>query len=129
MTDHPAKAPPVVQFLSMPGLASIDLGNPQPKPTSISGEQLEASKQLWCSSDGAMRIGIWECTPGRFSAIRDTSSETCYILAGRVSLHGPDGVSQELATGDMLVLPQGWRGEWTIHEHTRKLYILHSDAG
>ncbi|RVA73946.1 cupin, partial [Mesorhizobium sp. M7A.F.Ca.US.006.04.2.1] len=28
----------------------------------------------------------------------------------------------------MLVLPKGWKGEWTIHEKTRKLYILHFEA-
>ena len=129
MTHHFAENSAMVEFLSMPGLASIDLGKPKPKPTSIAGEQLEASRQLWCSSDGAMKIGIWECTPGRFSAIRETCSETCYIICGRISLHGTGDSLQELGAGDMLVLPKGWRGEWTIHEQTRKLYILHSDAG
>jgi uncharacterized cupin superfamily protein len=28
----------------------------------------------------------------------------------------------------VLVLPKGWKGEWTIHEPTRKLYILHFEA-
>lgn len=129
MTHHSVENSAMVEFLSIPGLTSIDLGEAKPKPTSIAGEQFEASKQLWCSTDGAMRIGIWECTPGRFSAIRETSSETCYIIRGRISLHGGDGVSQELSAGDMLVLPKGWRGEWTIHEQTRKLYILQLDAG
>jgi uncharacterized cupin superfamily protein len=26
--------------------------------------------------------------------------------------------------GDLLVLPQGWTGEWVIHEHMRKLFII-----
>ena len=26
--------------------------------------------------------------------------------------------------GEMLVLPIGWKGEWTIHETTRKLYFI-----
>lgn len=129
MTHHPVENSAMVEFLSMPGLASIDLGEAKPKPTSIADEQFEASKQLWCSADGAMRIGIWECTPGRFSAVRETSSETCYIISGRITLHGGDGIAHELSAGDMLVLPHGWRGEWTIYEQTRKLYILHSDAG
>ena len=30
-----------------------------------------------------------------------------------------------LSSGELLVLPLGWKGEWTIHEHTRKLYVLH----
>ena len=108
---------------------SIDLGRPSPKPTSIGGTPMEAAKQLWTSADGTLKIGVWQCSPGRFTADREASSETCHIISGRVTLHGPDGRSEELGTGDMLVLPRGWRGEWTIHEQTRKLYILHSDAG
>lgn len=79
-------------------------------------------------ADGLLEVGVWECTPGRFTASRDTNSETCHIVSGRVSLHGPEGRIQEVSAGEMLVLPKGWRGERTIHETTRKLYILHWDA-
>jgi uncharacterized cupin superfamily protein len=48
-------------------------------------------------------------------------------VSGRVSLHGPDGRTQEVRAGEVLVLPKGWRGEWTIHEKTRKLYIMHQE--
>lgn len=119
----------MIDFMSMPNLASIELGKPSPKPTSISGDQLEASTELWVSGDGKLKIGVWECTPGRFTAVRENCSEVCHIISGKVTLHGPDGRSQALGAGDMLVLPIGWRGEWTIHEQTRKLYILHMDGG
>lgn len=118
----------MIDFLTFSSLAAIDLGKPSPKPTSIAGDQMEASVQLWASSDGLLKIGVWECTPGRFTASRETTSETCHIIAGHLSLHGPDGQTQELGAGQMLVLPKGWRGEWTIHETVRKLYILHADA-
>ncbi len=75
-----------------------------------------------------MKIGVWECTPGRFSADRSAASETCHLIAGRVTLHGLDGSSRDVSAGGMLVLPRGWRGEWTIHETTRKLYVLHADG-
>ena len=107
-------------------LASIDLGAPRPKPTSISGDQYEASQTLWTSPDGHVETGVWECSPGRFTAVRDTSSEICHIVSGRVSLHNSDGTSKGVGPGEVLVLPIGWKGEWTIHETTRKLYILHS---
>lgn len=118
----------MIDFLAISDLAGLDLGEDAPKPTSIEGAQREASRELWRSGDGLMRIGVWECTPGRFTANRDTASETCHLIAGRVTLHGPDGQSRELVAGDMLVLPRGWQGEWTIHERTRKLYVLHADA-
>jgi uncharacterized cupin superfamily protein len=118
----------VIDFKSFASLASIDLGELQPKPTSISGDQREASQTLWTSDDGLLEIGVWECTPGRFTAARDGNSETCHFVSGSVTLHNADGSSQTMGPGELLVLPQGWRGEWTIHEHTRKLYILHFPA-
>ena len=29
-----------------------------------------------------------------------------------------------MAGGDLLVLPKGWKGEWTIHEKVKKLFII-----
>lgn len=118
----------MIAFLATSDLAALDLGEASPKPTSMEGNQREASRELWRSGDGLMRIGVWECTPGRFTASRDAASETCHLIAGRVTLHDPDGRSRELVAGDLLVLPRGWRGEWTIHETTRKLYVLHADT-
>jgi len=118
----------MIDALTFLPLSGLKLGPFAPKPTSIEGDQREAAATLFASPDGRLKIGVWECTPGRFTASRETNSETCYILMGRVSLHGPDGKAKEVGAGEMLVLPKGWRGEWTIHETTRKLYILHSDA-
>ena len=118
----------MIDFQTFAHLASIDLGTPEPKPTSISGDQFESSRTLWASPDGSLEVGVWECTPGRFTASRVANSETCHIVSGRASLHGPDGRSQQVGPGEMLVLPKGWQGEWTIHETTRKLYILHVEA-
>jgi uncharacterized cupin superfamily protein len=116
-------------FQTTASLLALDLGTPKAKPTALAGPQFEASKSLFNSVDGLLEIGVWECTPGRFTASRDTNSETCYILSGHVSLHGPDGRTEQVKPGGMLVLPKGWRGEWELHEKTRKLYILHQDAG
>jgi len=118
----------MIDFRVTAGLGTLDLGAPARKPTSIDCEQWEAARELWRSADGLMKIGVWECTPGRFSADRAAASETCHLISGRVTLQNPDGTSRDLAAGDMLVLPRGWRGEWTIHEKTRKLYVLHADG-
>ncbi|MDQ0471291.1 cupin domain-containing protein [Labrys wisconsinensis] len=118
----------MIAFQTFAHLAAIDLGALQPKPTSIEGDQHEAAKTLWTSPDGRLEIGVWECTPGRFTASRDENSETCHIVSGRASLHDKDGRTREVRAGEVLVLPKGWSGEWTIHETTRKLYILHAEA-
>ena len=114
----------MIAFQTFAHLANIDLGTPQPKPTSIQGNQVEAAKSLWTSPDGLAEVGVWECTAGRFTANRETNSEICHIVRGRVTLHDADGRSQDVGPGEMLVLPIGWKGEWTLHETTRKLYII-----
>ena len=118
----------MIDFKTFAHLASIDLGQPRPKPTSIEGNQIEAAKVLWTSDDGLVEVGVWECSPGRFTASRHDNSEICHIVSGRVTLHGPSDTARDAGPGELLVLPIGWRGEWTIHEPTRKLYVTHTRA-
>jgi uncharacterized protein len=107
------------------GLAAIQTGAFAPKPTALQDGQQEASTLLWASPDGGTKIGVWECTPGRFTADRTQAGEYCHILSGRASVRNADGSGErELVAGDLLVLPQGWTGEWTIHEHVRKLFLI-----
>ena len=108
--------------------ATMDIGALVPKPTSFEGDQHEGTAKLWQSADGATRVGVWECTPGRFTADRTAMAELCHILWGRVTLHDADGTTRDFGPGEMFVLPKGWTGAWTIHEQTRKIYIL-SDGG
>ena len=107
-------------------LAKAEIGAFSPKPTSIEGDQVEAVRSFFQSPDGTVDVGIWECTPGRFTADRSDSSEICHIISGRVELTRIDGEVCELGPGDLLVLPQGWKGEWLIRETTRKLYMIQS---
>ena len=108
-------------------LNSVVLGNFKPKPTSISENQEEAAVQLWVSEDGKTKIGVWECTQGEFTADRSKEAEYCHILSGSASVQNHnDSHSRNLGSGDLLVLPIGWKGSWIIHEHLRKLYVLQS---
>ncbi|WP_352127261.1 cupin domain-containing protein [Mesorhizobium sp. dw_380] len=83
-------------------------------------------RSLFQSPDGTIDVGIWECTPGRFTADRSGSSEICHIIWGRLEVSRADGETCELRPVDLLVLPQGWKGEWRISETTRKLYMIQS---
>lgn len=106
-------------------LASQPLGGFAPKPTSLTPGQEEASALLWTSADGRTKIGIWECTPGHFTADRTAAGEYCHIISGRASVANADGQgTRDIGPGDLLILPQGWTGEWVIHEHMRKLYVI-----
>ena len=102
------------------------LPEPVAKPTSLDG-QLEATLEAWKAADGSIDVGVWECGPGRFTAVRDGFTEVCQILAGRATIEGEDGVGAELGPGSAVVLPSGWRGTWTIHETVRKTYVIVTD--
>ncbi len=116
----------MIDISTFPDVANIDLGKFSPKPTSLEGNQVEASRSLYRSPDGVIEIGVWECTPGHHvSADRSFSSETSHIIAGRVEIRRANGEIQHVGPGDVLVLPQGWRGEWRVLETVRKLYIIH----
>jgi hypothetical protein len=57
----------------VPDAGTADLGPFAAKPTSVSGEQQEAALEAWTSADGRTTAGVWECTPGTFTAVRDGS--------------------------------------------------------
>lgn len=118
----------MVDLETFRALSNLELNDFSPKPTSIEGDQVEAARKLFEAPDGSLEIGIWECSPGRFTADRTASSETCYIITGRVEMRRNDGEIRELGPGDLLVLPRGWKGEWHLLERTRKLYIIHRNA-
>lgn len=105
-------------------LATMDLGPLQPKPTSIEGNQSEASVALASHNGGLVEIGVWECTPGRFAADRSKSSEFCHFISGRIEMTHADGTKVTLGPGDAINLPKGWKGEWRVIEHVRKLYVI-----
>jgi uncharacterized cupin superfamily protein len=106
-------------------LSSTVLGSFSDKPTTLTAGQTEASNLLWTSADGTTKIGVWEGTLGHFTADRTAGGEYCHIISGRATVSDADGGnSRTIGPGDLLVLPQGWTGEWVIHEHMRKLFVI-----
>ena len=106
-------------------LASLPKAEFKPKPTTLTAGQKEALQPLWESLDGLTKVGIWDCTPGTFTADRTTMAELCHILSGSATVTNYDGSgSRRIEAGDLLILPIGWRGEWQVHETIRKTYVL-----
>lgn len=73
-----------------------DLGSWAPKPTAVTEGVMERSLTIW--EGPGVDVGLWECTPGTFSARRDTYTESCVILAGHVTLEDSHG-SMEYRAG------------------------------
>lgn len=114
--------------LHIADLATIDIGEFRPKPTRITEEQQEASRTLWTSPDGTVTIGVWECTPGEFTATRNGYSEVAHIISGACSITNPDGSVTEHGPGDLVVTNAGWAGTWRVTETVRKLWIIQRPA-
>ena len=111
----------MVDLSAFLGLAQMPLGEMVAKPTSLTGQQ-EASVTL--AQHDQVEIGVWECTAGRFTADRSGSSEFCHFISGLIEMTHQDGTKQRLGAGDAIFLPLGWRGEWNVIEHVRKLYVI-----
>jgi uncharacterized cupin superfamily protein len=114
----------MIDLSAFQALANVPLGPFGAKPTSIEGNQQEASRVLWTSADERISIGIWECTPGRFTADRTKASEFCHLISGRIEMTHADGRTVQLGAGDAINLPLGWTGEWRVLEQVRKLYVI-----
>ncbi|WP_430647397.1 cupin domain-containing protein [Agromyces sp. GXS1127] len=125
-TDAAASAAPgPVPTVAVARPLDRDLGELAPKPTALTRGLLEASASIWTAA--GLDVGYWECTPGRFTAVRDGYTEICQLLAGRVTIEVDGEAPATLAAGDTLVMPSGWRGVWDVHEHVRKLYVIVDD--
>ena len=115
----------MIELKTFERFGNLELVDFKPKPTTKTPGQIEASRILWSSEDDKTKIGIWECSEGIFTADRTSAAEFCNILYGKASVINYDrNGERELSGGDLLVLPKGWKGEWTIHEKVKKLFII-----
>ena len=110
-------------LISLEDAATVTLPPHTAKPTSLTG-QTESSVTLWESTDGLVEVGVWECTPGTFTAFRDGYDEIALIVSGTATVTGDDGETVNAEPGSTLVQANGWRGTWVVHETIRKTYIL-----
>lgn len=116
-------------LVGLKDLDAIQVGDYRPKPTTLTPGQQEATAHVYTSPTGDTKIGIWECTPGEFTADRSGMAEYCHILSGSATITDADGGrSVTLGANDFLALPKGWKGTWAIHSHVRKLYFLVENA-
>ena len=115
----------MIDFKIFSDLQDTQLSDFSNKPTTLTNGQVEASKELWVSADRKIKAGVWECSEGQFTADRSKIAEYCHIISGSALIENDDDNSlREINSGDLLILPIGWKGKWTITKHMRKLYIL-----
>jgi uncharacterized protein len=62
----------------------------------------------------------WSKTPSQFPWTYE-DQETCFILEGRATVQA-EGQEVTFGEGDWVVLPQGLKCKWIIHQTIRKHY-------
>jgi uncharacterized cupin superfamily protein len=105
----------------------MELGPFRDKIGTLTPGQQDAVHDFVGSANGTLRLGVWECTPGRFASERATT-EIFEVLKGSATLIGADGSRTDVGPGDHAVTPKGWKGEWVVHETIRKIFMIHPEA-
>ncbi|WP_336659148.1 cupin domain-containing protein [Leucobacter sp. USHLN153] len=67
--------------------------------------------------------GLWEVTPGRFTTKHAGDDEVIHIVQGHGVLRSQTGDEITIEPGAIFVMPDGYAGEWEIHEAVRKTYV------
>jgi uncharacterized protein len=118
--DHRPGAAAPSAYLSNAHTAT--LGTPTPRVPALSGNPHEATTELWAHNQ--LEVGIWEATPGQFSATREGYDEVFLCLSGAATMTTTDGLRFDLTPGSVLLTPNGFRGTWNVTETFRKAYCI-----
>jgi len=100
----------------------MDFPVERPRGDAIDGEPVERFRRIF-ERNGTI-VGVWESTVGRYPAHKHGRHSVMYVLSGRATVTDADGASRELVAGSVLIEPDGWSGEWHVHETLRKFYVL-----
>jgi len=92
----------------------------------VSGTPETAELVLWESADGRITRGVWQITPGVVTDVE--LDELFVVVSGRatIEIEGADPIEAE--PGSVVILGEGAKTRWTIHETLRKVYQVTYDA-
>jgi uncharacterized cupin superfamily protein len=80
------------------------------------------------TTDGKVRTGVWETTPGTIRSIKGGVWEFCYILSGVSELIEDGKEPIRVQAGDSFVMKPDYVGKWRCIETTRKIWIIYGSA-
>ena len=89
----------------------------------VEGDPFHVTELRYESPDGALVVGTWTSTPGKWRAFTDRD-EFCIILFGCIRLVDEAGVAQSFGAGDAFLIPHGFRGFWEVIETTTKHFVI-----
>lgn len=92
-------------------------------PTMIEGESRTSGKVFYKGPNGESESGLWICTPGKWFC-HVTSDEFCHFLEGRCTYVHESGEVIEITPDTAAFFPKDWKGECTVHETVKKVYMI-----
>ena len=87
----------------------------------LDGAMNTAGLRIWQSEDGSVHTGLWECTEGRFHTRFEGQGEVIWVVDGALTCVEDGGPTTQLVSGDVMLFPPGWSGEWRIEGTLRKV--------
>lgn len=86
--------------------------------------QIQIEPQISLARQAELGISNWPIWEKEVSTFPWTygDQETCFILAGEVTITPQGGAAVTLRPGDLAILPQGMHCTWAIHQPLRKHY-------
>jgi uncharacterized cupin superfamily protein len=76
-------------------------------------------------AEAGRKIGIWECTPGRWPR-QQKAAEFAVIVSGQCRFTPTGGTEAEFGPGDVVYFPENTTGIWDVSETIRKIYLIMS---
>lgn len=107
---------------SVVGAASMELTPAGPRLGADRGDPRTSVREI--SNDGAVKVGVWECTPGGWQIVNRADTEVAAVVSGSAVITDADGAERKLGPGSVVTLPKGWSGRWDIVETLRKVYVI-----
>ena len=87
-------------------------------------QQIHVERQISATRQAELKIThwpIWKKSTSRFPWTYD-SSETCFLIAGEVTVTPDGGEPVTIYAGDLAVFPAGMSCTWNITQNLRKHY-------
>jgi uncharacterized cupin superfamily protein len=109
-----------------PSILDTPLRSTGPIDAALPGDSMTGDWPLL--DDGQVQVGIWSCTPGRFTGVTGDENESMYMVAGRASVDH-DGGTYDITAGTLWTTPRNWKSTWTVHQTVRKLYVIDQRSG
>jgi hypothetical protein len=78
---------------------------------------------MFQNDDKSSEMGLWLCTPGSWRC-EVSKDEFFYVLAGRAVYTEDGGRVTEITAGMTCAFPAGWKGDCTVIETIRKVYMV-----